>query len=183
MRWLFVAALLAHAAWAQPLRVLLDPNATKVKFTVTDVIHTVHGTFRLTKGEIWIEAGTGKAGGQMIVSTASGDSGSHARDSRMNDKVLEASAYPEITFTPDRVEGTVTDKGDSAFTLHGHFGIHGAAHELTMQVKSHIEGGRVNATADFEVPYVKWGMKDPSTLFLRVKNSVLINIVAVGRTE
>jgi hypothetical protein len=52
-----------------------------------------------------------------------------------------------------------------------------------MQVKSHIEGGRVNATADFEVPYVKWGMKDPSTLFLRVKNSVLINIVAVGRTE
>ena len=53
--------------------------------------------------------------------------------------------------------------------LHGQFTIHGGAHEVTMAVKAHIENQRLTATIDFQVPYVQWGMKNPSTLFLRVK--------------
>jgi hypothetical protein len=30
------------------------------------------------------------------------------------------------------------------------------------------------------VPYTKWGMKNPSTLFLRVNESVEINLTAAG---
>ena len=36
------------------------------------------------------------------------------------------------------------------------------------------------AHAKFDVPYVNWGMKDPSTLFLKVDNSVQISIAAAG---
>jgi hypothetical protein len=36
------------------------------------------------------------------------------------------------------------------------------------------------ATVHFELPYEKWGIKNPSTLFLRVSNMVEIEIAASG---
>ena len=36
------------------------------------------------------------------------------------------------------------------------------------------------ATVHFTIPYAKWGMKNPSTLFLRVNDSVEIDLVAAG---
>ena len=49
------AALLAAADSipAQPgTSVVLDPAQTSVEFTLGDVLHTVHGTFRLTSGAL-----------------------------------------------------------------------------------------------------------------------------------
>jgi hypothetical protein len=60
--------------------------------------------------------------------------------------------------------------------LHGVFTIHGAPHELTMPVHVQIGGDRMSAQAQFPVPYVKWGMKNPSTLVLRVKDTVQIEM-------
>jgi hypothetical protein len=37
-----------------------------------------------------------------------------------------------------------------------------------------------NATVHFTVPYATWGMKNPSTLFLKVNDSVEIDLTAVG---
>lgn len=91
--------------------------------------------------------------------------------------------YPEITFTPDRIEGKVNLSGHSEFKLHGIFTIHGATHELTMNVKAAINGNHLTATADFNVPYVQWGLKNPSTLFLRVNDTVPIKINAVGEIK
>ncbi|HEX4773443.1 MAG TPA: YceI family protein [Bryobacteraceae bacterium] len=184
MKKLCVVILVAASGSAQTVHVLLDPTATTINFTLGDVLHTVHGAFRLTQGDIWVDCNAGKAGGKITVNAATGESGSNARDSRMDKNVLQTSDYPDITFAPDRlVEGTVNINGDSEFQLHGLFGIHGSTHELTMKVKSHIEAGRVSVTAGFTVPYVKWGMKDPSTLFLKVSDAVQINIAAAGRTE
>jgi hypothetical protein len=36
------------------------------------------------------------------------------------------------------------------------------------------------ATVHFTVPYAKWGMKNPSTLFLRVNDSVEIDLEIAG---
>jgi len=83
----------------------------------------------------------------------------------VNKKILESDIYPEITFTPDRIEGKVNLSGHSEFKLHGFFTIHGAAHDLTMNVKADINGNHLTARGDFNVPYVKWGLKNPSTLF------------------
>jgi polyisoprenoid-binding protein YceI len=168
-------------ALSQQAQIKLDVSATKVNFTLGDVLHTVHGTFKLTKGDLWFEPSSSKAGGELVVNGASGDSGSHARDSRMEKNILQADLYPEIKFAPNRIEGKVNLSGQSEFRLQGLFSIHGGTHELTMNVKSEIQGDRVKATASFDVPYVKWGMKNPSTLLLRVNGTVPIAIQAVGR--
>jgi hypothetical protein len=63
------------------------------------------------------------------------------------------------------------------------FTIHGSTHELLMKVKSHIEQQKVTASISFSVPYVKWGMKDPSNLLLKVKDFVEIDIEAAARIK
>jgi polyisoprenoid-binding protein YceI len=180
MKALITFLLTAASLAAQRTEVKLDTGATTVNFTVGDVLHNVHGTFKLTKGDLWFDPASSKAGGTLLVNAASGNSGSHARDSRMHKNILESASYPEITFAPDYIQGKVNFSGHSEFKLHGMFAIHGAAHELLMEVKADIDGNHLTATADFNVPYVKWGLKNPSTLFLRVNDTVTVDIKAVG---
>ena len=75
-----------------------------MSFTLGGVLHTIHGTLKLIKGEFWLEPSSGKAGGELVVNGASGDSGSHVRDSRMEKNILQADLYPEIKFTPNRID-------------------------------------------------------------------------------
>lgn len=175
------AACAVSLAAANDVRLQLDPAHTEVTFTLGDVLHTVHGVFRLKSGEIQFDPDTGKAAGELIVDAASGDSGSRSRDSRMGKNILESARFPEITFTPDHVQGKVSLEGDSQVQVHGMFRIHGAAHELVLPVQVHAAQQRLTASARFNVPYVKWGMKNPSTLFLRVNDQVQIEIKATGR--
>lgn len=183
MRGIALVLITLAACTAQETRVQLDPAATKVNWVLGDVLHTVRGTFKLKRGDLWFDSTSGKAGGQLVVDAASGDSGSSARDSRMHKNILESGKFPEITFVPDRIEGPLNPKADSDVRLHGMFTIHGGTHEVTMKVHSHFDGSRVTATAAFAVPYVAWGMKNPSTFILRVNDTVEISIDAVGRVQ
>ena len=146
-----------------------------------DVLHTVHGTFQLRHGDIVFDNETGKAGGEVVVDATSGESGSGTRDGRMHKNVLESAKYPDVSFTPDHLEGKVELTGVSNVKLHGTFRIHGGAHEITVPVKVTANGGSLDAEIKFEVPFVAWGMKDPSTLILRVNKSVEIVLRATGR--
>ena len=85
-------------------------------------------------------------------------------------------------FRPDRVEGRVAALGDSTVHVHGMFTIHGAEHEITISVRVEMAPGRWTATSRFTIPYVKWGMKNPSTFLLRVDQSVDIDLQASGDT-
>lgn len=179
MRLLWLV-LFASSLYGETQRVQFDLAATKVNWTLGDVLHTVHGTFRVTSADLWFDPATGKAGGKIVVDARSGDSGSKARDSRMNKNVLEADKYHEAVLVPESVEGAVNLQGDTQAQLHGLFTIHGGTHPVVMQVKSHIENGKFNATISFPVPYEKWGMKNPSTLFLKVNDTVQVDIQAAG---
>ena len=172
---LLAALALCTCAGAQETSLQIDPASTKVEFTLADVLHTVHGVFALKRGDMRFDA-SGKAEGELVVDAASGQSGSEARDHRMRANVLEADRFPEIIFRPDRVEGRVASQGASQVRVHGMFEIHGQAHEITMPFEVEADGGQYNATGTFQVPYVKWGMKNPSTLFLRVNETVSITI-------
>src|SRR5579864_9000996 len=92
---------------AQDTAFQLDPAQTSVKFTLGDVLHTVHGTFHLKRGALDFEPASGKISGEVVVDAGSGDSGSGARDRKMNKEVLENERYPEIVFRPDKIEGAV----------------------------------------------------------------------------
>jgi polyisoprenoid-binding protein YceI len=178
MRKLIGLAILAAAALAQSTAYEIDPAKSEVEYVLGSTLHTIHGSFRLKSGAIHFDPETGQAGGALIVDAASGSSGSGARDRRMHKEILQSDRYPEIVFHPDRVEGTVAAEGASQIRLHGLFSIHGADHEMSVPVEVQAGGGLYTSTAHFVVPYIEWGMKNPSTLFLRVNDRVEITVRA-----
>ena len=168
-------------AFAEQKTFELDPGQTKVAFTLGDVLHTVHGTFRLKRGTISLDDANGQAGGELVVDATSGDSGSHARDSKMHKEILESQKYPEIIFTPQHFKGPLAAAGKSHLEIEGQFTIHGQAHPVTLAVDIELGGSGAAADTSLDVPYVKWGMKNPSTFILRVNEKVEISIHAVAR--
>ena len=177
--FLLVIAACLHAAPTVTLE--LDPARTKVEWTLDDVLHTVRGTFQMKSGTISFAPEGGKAGGQIVVDAKSGNSGNGMRDRKMHASVLESDRYPEVSFTPDSVEGAVAMTGTSQIQVHGIFRIHGQDHTIVLPVKTTIENGAVQADAHLSVPYTSWGMKNPSTLFLKVGEKVELDIHAAGR--
>jgi polyisoprenoid-binding protein YceI len=173
-----VLALLAIAIPASAAHYSLDltPENTKIQWTLADVLHTVRGTFNLKRGKIDLDSELGTASGRVVVDVASGNSGSEARDRRMHANVLESTKYPEAVFTPERFEGNFTVPGTSNLKVHGTFLIHGGSHQMTMVVIASATTDRVTSTITFEIPFVAWGMKDPSNFLLKVNKTVQLSI-------
>ena len=167
-------------AAAQDTAFQVDPSQTSVNFTLADVLHTVRGTFKLKRGALQFDPGSGKITGEIVVDAASGDSGSGMRDRKMHREVLESARYPEIAFRPDRIEGVVATQGKSSVMVHGIFRIHGTDREITVPAQVETSADHWTATVHFTVPYEKWGMKNPSNLFLKVSDSVQIDLIAAG---
>jgi polyisoprenoid-binding protein YceI len=174
------AVVLLGADLSQQSSFVIDPAQTKVEFVLDSTLHTIHGTFHLTRGDLRLDPTNGKASGELVVDAGSGDSGSGARDKRMNHSILESPQFPQIVFRPDRMAGTVAAQGKSQVQLHGIFVLHGQEHEMTFPLNVEAADGLYNATATFSIPYVKWGLKNPSTLFLRVNDKVDITIHTVA---
>jgi polyisoprenoid-binding protein YceI len=174
--------LAATFAWGQAQVATLNfvPAQTTVNFTLRDVLHTVHGSFNLKSGHVHFVPATNAISGEIVVDAVSGNSGSTARDRNMHKDILESAAYPDVTFRPDRVEGKVSVTGTSTVQIHGMFGVHGAEHEITVPAQVELAPEHWSLTVHFAVPYVKWGMKDPSTFILRVEKTVDIDMHAQG---
>lgn len=174
--------LVATVAWGQAQEATLNfvPAQTTVSFTLGDVVHTVHGSFRLKAGQVRFAPASNAISGEIVVDAASGNSDSTSRDRKMHKEVLESARYSEVTFRPDRVEGKVLALGTSLVQVHGMFGIHGAEHEITVPAQAELASDHWSLTVHFAVPYVKWGMKDPSTFILRVEKTVNIDLHALG---
>jgi polyisoprenoid-binding protein YceI len=176
MKRLLIAFALAAPLFAAEQSLRLTPDNTKIEWTLTDPLHTVHGTFQLKRGAVTFDTDSGKASGEVLVDVKSGQSGSGARDSRMHANVLESAKYPDAVFTPDHIEGKIAATGVSTVKLHGSLQIHGATHEITATGEVKASGGQMETTLTFDIPYVAWGMKDPSNFLLKVSKSVRMAI-------
>lgn len=174
---------IASPALAEETVLELDAAQTKITFTLGEVLHTVHGTFKLKRGTINFDPETGHAGGLLVVDAASGNSGSHARDRKMHKDILESAQYPEITFAPQQVQGQIFPQGEFKVQVLGTFTMHGSGHPLTLVLLAHMEGQQLIADTKFTIPYVAWGLKNPSTLILHVNDSVDVAIHAVGHVN
>lgn len=168
------------AAQTGELKLQFTPADTTINFTLGDVLHTVHGSFQLKRGDVQYDFTTQAVSGALVVDATSGQSGNHSRDRKMHREILESDKYPEIVFRPDRVDGRVAPSGNSTIQVHGIFSIHGGDHELIMPIRVQMFPDHWIADTHFNVPYVKWGIKNPSTLFLRVSESVEIDVHATG---
>src|SRR6202166_3317200 len=171
---------IVSSAVAQERALQLDPSQTSIKFTLGDVLHTVHGSFELKRGSLGFEPASGKISGEVVVDAVFFQAEDGIRDHKMNKEVLESNRYPEIIFHPDRIEGAVASQGKSSVRVHGMFSIHGVDHEITVPAEVEMSADHWTSTVHFTVPYAKWGMKNPSTLFLRVNDSVEIDLTATG---
>jgi polyisoprenoid-binding protein YceI len=158
----------------------LDPAQSSVHWTVDSTLHTVHGTFGLTRGMVQFDPKTGKASGEIVVSAQSGESGDRSRDARMHKEILESAKYPEVIFRPTQIEGSVARSGASDVKLHGMFSIHGSDHELAAMVHVEMSRDRWKGSCTFEVPYIAWGIKNPSNFLLKVKPVVSVEMETAG---
>jgi polyisoprenoid-binding protein YceI len=166
---------------AQERTLTLDPAKTEVHWTLGGSLHTVHGKFQFKQGTMRFDPANGKASGELIVDAKSGDSGSGARDGRMHKSILESAKFPDVVFTPDRIDGKIAIPGTSNVQVHGAFKIHGVAHDMTLPAKVEATNDTVIFSTTLAVPYVSWGMKNPSTFILRVDEKVEITINGAGK--
>ena len=178
---IFCGAGCSSGLWAQEMTLELDPANTKVEFTLPDVLHTVHGTFALKSGLIHFNPSNGSASGSVLVDVKSGQSGNSTRDRKMHNDILQSEQYPDAMFTPTQMSGSFSPQGSSELQVDGTFRIHGSDHPIKLVIPLQISGSSANFKTQLVIPYVQWGMKNPSTFILRVSDRVDLEIVASGR--
>ena len=177
----FAALSLAPAGRAQEFVVQLDPAQTKIEFTLGSTLHTVEGTFKLKRGTIRFDPTSGKIGGSIIVDATNGESGNAGRDRKMHREILESGKYPEIIFTPSQVKGTLDPKGPSKLEISRQISLHGQDHDVTLPINIQPSGRQLQMATHITIPYIKWGLKNPSTFILRASDKVEVNIHAAGQ--
>src|ERR1700741_1274651 len=153
-----------------------DPARSKVHWTLESTVHTVHGSFAFKKGNIQVDTSTGKATGEIVVDATSGNSGNDGRDKKMHREVLESAKYSDIIFRPERVEGQISQQGLCNVQVQGGLLLHGSEHEITVPIQGELAGDHWTGTAKFRVPFIDWGLKNPSNFFLKVNHAVEIEL-------
>jgi len=178
--FLSFSLIVAPFALAQHQNFTVNPDASKVAFALGGNAHHVDGTFHVQSGSIVFDRNAQAISGSVVVAAGSGNSGDQGRDKKMNSDVLEVAHFAEISFVPKSYQGTVAAAGDSSIQVTGVFTLHGTPHDLTVPMQIHIDGAALTAKTHFQVPYVQWGLKDPSIFVLKVAKAVDIDLTLVG---
>ena len=181
-----LSALPQHAApqtVESQLVLSLDPAQSNVHWTLGSSLHTVHGTFAFKRGNLQIDPVNGKATGEIIADATTGNSGNDSRDKKMHKDVLESARFSEVIFRPDSFTGKLAPQGESTVEVHGIFVLHGSEHELTVPVKVSLTGDHWKASANLSVPFIDWGLKNPSTWLLKVEHVVKVELELKGTLQ
>ncbi len=178
-----IAALLAAVAAVLPaaaaeIQVHLPPESTTIEFSLKATMHTVHGTASLDHADFTFDTVSGAASGEAVVVSGSADTDSPKRDKKMHDSVLLSADHPVIVLRAESIEGSLELDGTSEVVLVGTLELIGAEHPVRVPMTVTIDGGTASVDATFTVPYVEWGLKDPSTFVLRVGKEVPVTIHA-----
>jgi polyisoprenoid-binding protein YceI len=175
------AVTLAPAALAQNQTFAVNSDASEVKITLNTTHEVVNGTFHIQSGSIEFDRGAPKMSGSVVVLAGSGKTGNDSRDKKMNKDILKVNEYASVSFAPKTYTGTIAPSGDSTIQVSGVFTLLGNPHDLTIPMQIHIDGSKATAQAHFVVPYVQWGLKNPSFLIWKAENDVAIDLDLVGQ--
>ena len=172
----------AHAqSAAKNVSMHFDPAATVIHFTVKSLLHDARGSFKLKGGVLAVDPTSGLAQGEVLIDATTGTTGNQGTDARLQKEVLESGRYPSIFFHAEHLEGHLPESDGAAdVTAVGTFNIHGVDH--AEQIRMHVvrSGSAFTATGQFTIPYVAWGMKDPSTGMIHYAKQAIVNIDAKG---
>lgn len=165
---------------AAEVAIELDPRNSSVAFVLQATLHSVHGRADVPSGSLILDTESGVMSGEVVVDAVSAGTGNKNRDKKMHAKVLRSAEHPLIVLRPHRLKGNLATSGASDVVLHGDMVILGRSHEVHIPLHVEIVGEHFTAAADFEVPYVEWGMEDPSTFVLRVAKVVEVTVRVSG---
>jgi polyisoprenoid-binding protein YceI len=176
-----LAAVLAPAALAQHQTFVVNPDASEVKITLKTTHELVNGSFHVQSGSIEFDRGTPKMLGSVVILAGSGKTGNDSRDKKMNKDILKVEQYATVSFEPKTYTGAIALSGDSTIQVTGVFTLLGTPHEITIPILVHLEGTTATAKAHFVVPYVQWGLKNPSFMIWKADDDVAIDLFLAGR--
>ncbi|MFZ0632849.1 MAG: YceI family protein [Acidobacteriaceae bacterium] len=176
-----LAAILAPAALAQHQTFAVNPDASEVKMTLNTTHEVVNGTFHIQSGSIEFDRSAPEMSGSVVVLAGSGKTGNGSRDKKMNKDVLEVGQHATVSFEPKTYTGAIAPSGDSTIQVTGIFTLLGTPHEITIPMLVHLEGTTATVKARFTVPYIQWGLKDPSFMFWKADKDVAIDLFLSGR--
>ena len=164
--------------WAQ---LVFEPASTTISYRLVGWPHITDGTFQLKSGKIRLDPASARMDGEIVIDAASGTSGHNLRDARMRDDILEAAKFPTITFAPQQVVSHGEAQGDFPVAVRGVMTLHGAPHPITIDGDVRRDGDTVVIHCAFAVPFVAWGLEDPSVLFFTVQKKVEVTVSATAR--
>ncbi len=176
-----LVVLLAPDAMAQQQTFVANPDTSEVKMTLKTTHEVVNGSFHIQSGSLEFDRGTGKMSGSVVVLAGSGKTGNGSRDKKMHKDILEVEQHATVSFEPESYAGAIAPSGDSTIQVTGILTLLGTPHEITIPILVRIEGTTATAKAHFVVPYIQWGLKDPSFLFWKADKDVAIDIFLPGR--
>lgn len=177
---LVLALISATAALAQHQTFAVNPDASEVRMKLNTTHEVVNGTFHVQSGSINFDRTHPSISGIVIVAAGSGKTGNGSRDKRMNKEILKVEQFATVSFEPKAYSGTIAASGDSTIQVSGVFTLLGTAHDLTIPMQIHIDGAKATAKAQFVVPYVQWGVKNPSFFIWKAQNDVAIDLTLIG---
>jgi hypothetical protein len=180
---LALAVILGPAALAQHQTFAVNPDASEVKMKLNTTHEVVNGTFHIQSGSIEFDRGAPKMSGSVTVLAGSGKTGNDSRDKKMNKDILKVDQYTTVSFAPKTYTGTIAPSGDSTIQVSGVFTLLGNPHDLTVPMQIHMDGSKATARAQFVIPYVQWGLKNPSFMFWKAENDVAIDLNLVGQVS
>jgi hypothetical protein len=178
---LVLAAALAPSALSQHQTFVVNPDASEVKITLKTTHELVIGAFHVQSGSIEFDRTTPKMAGSVVVLAGSGKTGNDSRDKRMNKDILKVEQYANVSFEPKTYTGAIALSGDSNLQVTGIFTLLGTPHEIAIPILVHLEGTTATAKAHFVLPYVQWGVKNPSFMIWKADDDVAIDLSLAGR--
>ncbi len=178
--FLILATALNHAAFAQHQTFAVNPDASEVRMQLNTTHEVVNGLFHVQSGSIDFDRTAARISGTVVVAAGSGKTGNDSRDKKMHKDILKVDQYTTISFSPKTYTGTIGPSGDSTIQVSGMFTLLGTPHDLTVPMQVHMEGSKATVKAKFIVPYVQWGLKNPSFMIWKADNDVSINLNLVG---
>jgi hypothetical protein len=161
-------------------KIELDPASTSITFRLKATMHSVHGKAKTTSGSLTLDIDSGDMTGEVVVDAVSAETGNKKRDKKMHTKVLRSADHSRIVLRPHRIDGNLAHAGVSDVTLFGEMELLGQSHEIHIPLHVEIIDGRFTASTEFRIPYVEWGLDDPSTFVLRVAKVVQVTVFAEG---
>jgi polyisoprenoid-binding protein YceI len=176
-----LAVILAPAAIAQHQAFVVDAAASEVRMALKTTHENVSGTFRVQSGSVEFDGTAKKMSGAIVVAAGSGKTGNDSRDKKMYKDILKVEQFATVSFEPKTYTGTIAPSSNpNMIVVTGIFTLLGTPHEITIPIVVNIDGDRATVKTHFDIPYVQWGLKNPSFLIWKVDNDVAIDLHLAG---